>query len=100
MSKNIDLITVSVAEDESSVALEYQTVSGQEISSLVVEKKYLPQESFGNDLSKDQETALVQLLLTPFGHVNLLERWLKYAMDNNLDMDIVKETKALLGIPC
>lgn len=101
--ENQALIQVSVEENETALALRYTTLSGREISSLVVEKSDMPKKD-----TPEYEVALVQLLMAPYGHINLLERWITFAASTQVTFtsdedrkkfaDLLTETKEILGI--
>ena len=97
-----NLVSIQITKkEENQVELEYYTSDGkQPIVRINVDEAELPIK-FGSELSQEEYTALLQLLLTPYGHLNLLERWLEWAENGtairSLD-SLVKDTKSLLGI--
>lgn len=89
------LVSVQIMKkEENMVDIEYYTADGkQPIVHLCVHESELPPIDFDQELSSDNYTALLQLLLTPFGHVNVLERWLNWASNTTKSFsDIIPGT--------
>lgn len=117
MEKYHNLVALKITEKEDDmVDLEYYTADGkQPIVSMRVHVSALPPLSENEELSPDEYTAFLQLLVTPYGHLNLLERWLNWA-SNSTDnssgilnvsgtkrpevaiLGLIQDTKNLLGI--